>query len=56
MLTKYTRLRSFVESQKNISPLCYDNTGAYTADLLDGYMDYKSHLKNINLSESQGSH
>ena len=54
VLTKYTSLRSFVESQRNISPLCYDNVGVYTADLLDAYMDYKLRWKDLNLSESRG--
>jgi len=50
ILTRYTRLRSFFLVQKDTSPLSYDNTGAYTADLLDAYMDYKLHWKNINIS------
>jgi hypothetical protein len=51
ILTRYTSLRSFVMIQKDISPLSYDNTGVYTADLLDAYVDYKLHLKNINISK-----
>jgi hypothetical protein len=51
ILTKYTSLRSFVMVQKDISPLNYDNAGVYTGDLLDAYMDYKLHWKNINISK-----
>jgi len=53
ILTRYTSLRSFVLVQKDISPLNYDNAGVYTADLLDAYMDYKLHWKNINISKSR---
>ncbi|KAI5856606.1 hypothetical protein BZA05DRAFT_204837 [Tricharina praecox] len=49
ILTRYTSLRSFVIDQKDLSPLNYDNAGVYTADLLDAYMDYKLHWKNINI-------
>lgn len=52
ILTRYTSLRSFVIDQKDLSPLNYDNAGVYTADLLDAYMDYKLHWKNINISKS----
>jgi len=51
ILTRYTSLRSFVLVQKDISPLNYDNTGVYTADLLDTYMDYKLQLKYIDISK-----
>jgi hypothetical protein len=51
ILTRYRSLRSFVIDQKDIYPLNYDNTGVYTADLLDAYMHYKLHWKNINISK-----
>ena len=54
ILTRYTSLRSFVLVQKDISPLNYDNTGVYTADLLNAYMEYKLHWKNINISKLHG--
>jgi hypothetical protein len=49
ILTKYSNLTTFIQSSNNFDTVSYDNVGVYTSDLLDDYMDYKVHWKNIRL-------
>lgn len=49
ILTKYANLTSFLKIASKFDTLSYDNAGVYTADLLDDYMDYKVHWKNVRL-------
>lgn len=48
VLTKYTAVRSFLEAIPGVTPLDYDNTGIYMADLLDAYMEWKSLWSQVN--------
>lgn len=48
VLTKYTAVRSFLEAMPGVTPLDYDNTGIYMADLLDAYMEWKSLWSQVN--------